>query len=270
MQIYFRSLEQFSYFKQLVKDRHLIVKETKKAPHYAIHLYQISENELFRYFIDLYITFQLKTEIYKVIREHYFYSNEADIHHIYEWTHWLLQERTFLEQQFQTNSLVDYLMNQCQQRAIFRKYINFEPFILFQLQSFHQDLIQIVGYAIDEIKREEAYQHFIQTLRTFINEQAPQRSLLYIVQRSSFRYFDEQGKQIAMPYLKQRMKRMPLYLFGLDETEIHIAPVISLLPKRIHIYGTEENDGKIVTLLRIFEERAQFSPIDQFPFARIV
>jgi len=71
-------------------------------------------------------------------------------------------------------------------------------------------------------------------------------------------------------YLIAKMHESPLYLFGLDVTELNIAPTLALLPKKLFIYGEDENDGKTTTLLTIFEERATFLPLKKFPFVQSI
>lgn len=273
VEIYFHSEVEFNYFKRLILHEAIIVKEAKKQTGFTLQLKHESDEELVYYFIHVYMALYLQSQIKKVIREHYFYTNEENIDHIVQWTNSLLQDPSFMKSQFNDEILFNYLAKllakQFQQMPMMREYIYFDTFILFQLKSFHHKLIHIVGYAIDEMKREEEYQHFVQTARAFIRKQPPQVTLLHIVQDDEyFHFYDQEGNELGREMLVKKMQGMPLYLFGLDDTELHIAPVLSLLPERIHIYGREETEGKTITLLKIYEERAQFLSISQFPFVK--
>lgn len=270
MNIYFRSYDEYTAFKRLIEHKTSIVKETVSQHGFIIQVKPLSNDELIHLFIQLYIMYRLQLDIQKIIRHDYYFTNETDVERIVEWTNWLLQERTFIDEQFNEQTLFNYLLrtllNHLRHRSAFQTTINFDTFILFQFKTFQKKLIHIVGYAIDEMKREEEYQHFVQTARMYVQQQIPKTPFIHIVQGEVFQFYNQFGEKIPQATLVSQMRKMPLYLFGLDETELNIAPAISLLPDRIHIYGAEENEGKTVTLLNIFEERAQFYPTEYFPF----
>lgn len=230
----------------------------------------IPKEQLFTYVVSVYITVQLPQEIERIAKKYYFYSDPTDLERIIEYTNWLLRDCPFMKKWFQHRSLFSYLYKRIsdhfEKHSSTSLYIQFETFVLFQFKIFHHQLIDIVGFAIDEMKREEEYQAFVQKLRSYVRKSTPKRSTLHIVQGDPFQFYSEDGIKLSRTYLRNEMKRAPLYLFGLDETEWNIAPVIALLPKQLYIYGVDEIDGKMMTLRSIFEERATFTSEKSFPF----
>jgi len=237
----------------------------------VLHLNELADEQLLRYFIDVYLMYRLESRIQAIVAETYYYTEQEDIDHIVAWTISLLEEESFNEQYFKKPSLEQYLYSltseQLRQLSPTRSHVYFDTFVLFQLKSFHEQLGDIVGYAIDEMKREEEHQHFLERARNFVQKQTPQTPLLHIINEGDFHFYNQFGKYIRPTTLSKRMQHAPLYLFGLDESELTVAPVLALMPRNIEIYGKEVNDSKIISLMKIFEERVQFYPLSQFPFA---
>lgn len=271
MNIHFRLYDEYLYFKQLIEHKSIIIKETIGEQGFIVYIKHISNDELIRYFIQIYMMYRLQLNIQKIIRDDYFFTNETEIERIVEWTNWLLQEQSLVDEYFEERTLFNYLLRTLLKHLghlhTIKLTIDFDTFVLFQFKTFHKQLVHIVGYAIDEMKREEEYQHFVQTARMYVRKQSTKTPCIHIIQDDPFQFYNQFGQKFSHGTLVTQMKQMPLYLFGLDETEWNIAPAMSLLPERLNIYGTEEHEGRTVTLLNIFEERAKFFSIEDFPFA---
>lgn len=271
MKIYFQSEAECNYFKHLIAYNHLFYKETKhKRKGYELFVAHIPLQILLTNFIKVYLVFRLSKKIKEIARNIYYYSNKTEIEQIVEWTYFLLQEKSFMDDQFNESSLFDYLyytlLKQFQQMPTTTE-IYYDMFILFQFKQFHEQLIDIVGFAIDEMKREEEYQHYLHTIREYIHFRKPKRSTLHVLQRSPFEFFDHQGNKISDLQVTRLMRNEPLYLIGLDEKERNLAPIVTLLPELLYIYGNDVNEPKTVTLLNVFQERAKFLPESSFPFS---
>lgn len=270
MKILFRSSEVLLYFKKLLINKNIVIKEIKQKEGYTIDIKDISKKQLSESFIRIYQTFYLQGQIDKVINEQYFYCTTEEALHINEWVHWLLQDSSFIKNQFYKTSLFDYLSSslllQFEKLPIINEYIDYDTFILFQLKSFHEQLIDVVGYAIDEIKREEEHQQFIQKVRNYISLHEPKCEKLHILQANPFQFYSQWGEKYSDTYLQTLMKKEPLYLFGLDESELNLSPILTLLPKQIIIYGTNPSEGKVITLINLYQERITFVHKNQFPF----
>src|SRR5699024_6745241 len=193
MYIYFRLQNEFLYFKSLVTRDCLIVKEMKKRHNCVLHLNELADEQLLRYFIDVYLMYRLESRIQDIVAETYYYTNQEDIDHIVAWTISLLEDESFNEQYFKTSSLAQFLYLMTSEQLMHlpstRSHIYFDSFVLFQLKTFHNQLSDIVGYAIDEMKREEEHQHFLEMARTFVQNQAPQTPLLHIINEGSFHFY---------------------------------------------------------------------------------
>lgn len=270
MKIIFQSHDELCYFKQLVSGYNILTnKPIRNHSGFVITVSSIAPPLLVQCFIKIYVIFRLRQKLEEIIRTVYFYSNKSEVERIIEWAHYLLYEKSFVKEQLNNRSLYDYLyvnlLEQYEKLHNVRE-IYFDTVILFQFQQFHKRLIDIVGYAIDEIKREEEYQNYLQNMRNYVHARKVKRSLIHVVQREPFQFFNEYGSEIVTKDLILAMHDTPLYLFGLDETELNIAPTLALLPERLYIYGVNANEGKTLSLLTIFEERATFLPIHKFPF----
>ena len=119
---------------------------------------------------------------------------------------------------------------------------------------------------IDELKREEEYQSFVDSVRHYIMRRKAKIDVLHIIQGENFTFYNARGKKYTEAQLQQLMQKEPLYLLGLDEYEQNLSPVITLLPKKIYIYGNHPSEAKTLALINLFEERVQFRPLEKFPF----
>ncbi len=236
--------------------------------HPSVITVKVAKEEFFAYIVSAYLTVELPLKIERIAREHYYYTDPIEIERIIEYTNCLLQDACYVKQWFKARSLFAYLYKNIHDHFMLHAptsiYIQFETFVRFQFKTFHQQLIDIVGEAIDEMKREEEYQYFIEKLRRYIQHAPPKCRSLHIVQAEPFRFYTEYGTLLNRSFLRKKMAEAPLYLFGLDEHEWNLSPIIALLPEKLYIYGRNENEGKTVTLLSIFEERARFLSEDAF------
>lgn len=66
--------------------------------------------------------------------------------------------------------------------------------------------------------------------------------------------------------LQTLMQKEPLYLFGLDETEMNLSPLIAMAPEKVKIYGDDPAEPKTLTVINVFQEKAEFQPTREFPF----
>lgn len=270
MKIYFQSEAECNYFKHLISYKDIFFTETKhKRKGYELLITHIPLQIIINSFIKVYFVFRLNDKIKEIARNTYFYTKQTDIERITEWTYFLVQETTFLKEHFNKKSLYDYLYEilykQFEQMSLATE-IYFDTFMIFQLKQFHERLRDIVGFAIDEMKREEEYQYYIHTIRQYIHLRKPKHSAIHILQRNQFEFYNHRGEKITDVELNNLMKKEPLYLVGLDENERNLAPIITLLPEIVYIYGNDVNESKTLTLLNIFQERAKLLPESSFPF----
>jgi len=134
------------------------------------------------------------------------------------------------------------------------------------MQPLKDYLTHVVGLAIDEFKREEEHQNFIHSIREYIHKRKPKIEEVHLLQGDPFLFFKGNGSRFTSIELKSIMHKEPLYMIGLDATEMNLSPLIALLPGQIYIYGEYPSEAKTLTIINIFQERVRFYPYEKFPF----
>lgn len=211
--------------------------------------------------------YRLNKMIKQITREKYFYTDKEEIERICLLTNWIVTEKHYQEQLFNEHfSLEKYLFNTLRQNIEDAFPIHFDSLITFCTQPLQKKLKEAVGYGIDEMKREEEHQSFVQSIRDFIKRRKSKSNELHIVQGENFTFYKPTGEQYSYLELKTLMYNEPLYILGLDANEMNLSPIITLLPKKIYIYGDHPAEAKTSTILNIFQERVTFLPKESFPF----
>ena len=243
----------------------------KKDAHWGNQL-QLSErqydiNEIVTCLKDVFIHFRLRKVIQQTIEQTYFYKDSEEIERISVLTYWVLSEQQYATTIFgDLHSFDDYIITLFENNITINQPIYFDSLATFNLKPLHTCLIKAVGYAIDELKREEDHQRFIQSVREFIEHQKIKTKELHILQGEQFSFFKEDGKPFTTIELKTLMYKEPLYIVGLDENEMNLSPIITLSPRKIYIYGDHPSEAKTLTIINLFQERVIFLPKQKFPF----
>lgn len=220
--------------------------------------------------------FQIHKEsawLHEIIRNCYYYNDEDEVEAIVNLCNNLLHEE--LGENMTPHHKLSHGQHRDVLKAIFREAlqqeesVHFDSIIVFRLQNFYNDMIDFVGYALDEYKREEEYQSYVEHLREYIYLKPSNLDHLLIVQGPNFQFFDEKGNRFKQEKLKAITSGEPLYLFGLEHEEMNITPVIALAPKKITLYGDDPSDPKTITVLNVFQERVEFLPLHNFPYKRL-
>lgn len=221
-------------------------------------------------FVKIYLTFRLGKRIKKIAQETYYYTSEADLQTIYDTTVAILQDRTMQATLFPSKkTLADLVFDLFANQLSNMQDIHFDAIVLFSMKPLDRYLIQAVGFGIDEMKREEAYQQFIVDARVFVTNRPTKMEELHIVSRKGFSFYGCDGTLYSKEELHAAMRQTPLYMIQLHE-EYDLSPVIALAPKQIHYYGEQPYEGKVYTLYSIFQERMYFHPLQHFPFSHRV
>ena len=220
-------------------------------------------------FSEVFLHTRLARMIKEISRKVYYYSDDTEIEQICSFTKGLLKESAITDSLFgQDGNLNKYLMR------IFRNYIyhsdiiHFDALITFSKRHLSNDLEAAVAYGIDELKREEEHQNYIESIRLYLKNKQSYIDRIYILQGDPYSFYKGNGDMYSRLELRSIMVKEPLYIIGLDENEWHLSPLITLNPKQICIYGNDPTEAKTVTLMKIFEERVQFLPDQQFPFVK--
>ncbi|MGX1263473.1 putative sporulation protein YtxC [Rossellomorea marisflavi] len=143
--------------------------------------------------------------------------------------------------------------------------VTFDSFATFRLKKLHDKWREMLGLAIDEYKMEQEYQVFIQMLREYLAIRGHRTDTIHLYpSRTGFRFFDGHYTEVTKEELMNAMDKRLFFQHPLYVDSSTIAPLLSLAPKSIFVYGSEEE--KIVTTLRnIFEDRLDILPVSYFP-----
>src|SRR5699024_9861930 len=113
------------------------------------------------------------------------------------------------------------------------KKVEFTSIVQSGMKPFKEELIDYVGLAIDEFKREEEYQAFINMLREYVTKKETEVPIVHVVHGESFIFYDSDGREWSVHQLRALMKKTPLYLLGFPVEEWNLAPFIAMAPEKI-------------------------------------
>lgn len=276
MDVYFSSTKEvISFCEQLFHYNKNIELHWKTHEDWGNHLkidFQLTENELVdsiaKSMVDVFVDHRLSNMIREIIEEYYYYSSEDEIEKIMDLTHWLFsgEDDESVQVRKQKDDPLQLLYSLFVSDVKNTTTVHFDSVVKFRLKVFKDHMVHIVGLAIDEYKREEDHQEFVNMLREYIAKKEPIYNVVHIVQGNTFSFFKSDGKRFSRMELKMLMQREPLYIVGLDEDELNLAPLVAMAPKKIKIYGDHPSEPKTLTVINVFEERVDFEPYHKFPF----
>ncbi|SHG33916.1 putative sporulation protein YtxC [Ornithinibacillus halophilus] len=202
-----------------------------------------------------------------IIQEIYYYSNADEVERILDITHDMIAGEESLKTVRSKKEPMQFLYNLFFASIKENSTIHFDSIVNFRLKEFKDYLIYDVGLAIDEFKREEDHQEFVNMLREFIAKKEAKYNVIHIVQGNPFIFYKPNGKKITKLELRKLMQEEPLYIVGLDGDEFNLAPLVAMSPKKIKIYGDYPSEPKTLTVINVFQERVDFEPYSKFPFS---
>lgn len=217
--------------------------------------------------VDVFVSHRLSGMMKHIIKRAYYFKNAEEIERILELSHWIftgededcLSVRNYKDPSQLLQSL--FIANIKNTTTV-----HYDSIVNFRLKVFKDQLIHYVGLAIEEFKREEDHQAFINMLREYIEKKETNYSEIHIVQGNMFSFFKPNGKQLSTMELRRIMHKEPLYIVGLDIEELNLAPLIAMAPAKIKIYGNDPSEPKTLTVINVFQEKVIFESISNFPF----
>lgn len=240
-----------------------------KSP-YNIKVSSISESLLISCFIELFFAYRFHPLVEEILRKKYLYTNETEIKTVIDWTYRLLHDEAFVTHHLETPSFIQYLCNYIKNQINLLSdlsLINYDSLMTFQLRAFlYAKMTDLVGLAIDEVKREEEYQYYIYNLRQFVRLHKPKWDVLHIKHSRSLQFYKSNGVRFTKEELTNHIDQSPLYVLGIPRNEFQICSLLALLPEEICLYSDHVEDSYALILLNIFEERIKLYPKNQFPF----
>lgn len=221
--------------------------------------------------VHVYLTHRLGSMINEIIKEQYYFTDQHEIEHIHEITEWIVTGRDPDCKMIRKNKHPVQLL-----RAVFLMHlrntemVHFDSIAQFGMKVFKQDLVEYVGLAIDEFKREEEHQSFINSLREYVIKKESIVPLVLVLEGSPFHYYDEQGRLFTKSEIEQFITKQPLYLIGLPQDEWNLAPLVAMAPQEIIMYVHDASDPKIQTVINVFQERVSIKGFHDFPFSMLL
>lgn len=218
--------------------------------------------------VNVYITYRLRNAVKEIIHNTYYFSEQHEIEKIYELAEWIITGEDADSKWLRDNKHPVQLL-----RAIFLMHIrnaqtvHYDSIVQFGMKAFKHDLIHYVGLAIDEFKREEEHQSFLNSLREYIIKKEPNVPVIHVVDGTTFSYYNDSGIRYSKVELRTIMKKAPLYLFGFPEEEWNLAPLIALAPEKIHLYVEDPSTPKTQTILNVFQEKVELKSMNEFPYS---
>lgn len=218
--------------------------------------------------MDVFMIYRLTPMMKDVITKKYYYSTHEEIERILDLTNWIFSgdDADSLDLR-NSEDPVEMLQALFYSNMNVLKAIHFDSIIQFRMEPFKKLITDYVGLAIDEFKREEDHQTFLNTIREYVKNRGKSHSTIHVLQGDTFTFFRNNGNHIPKRELRHIIQNEPLYLVGLGSNEWNLSPLIALKPERIIIYGRDPSESKTLTVMNVFDERAKWLPIHQFPFS---
>ncbi len=201
-------------------------------------------------------TYHLEYKIRDVIRKRYFYEDEDEIGQIAEMALLMWDgEAAYCGDYYLPDQLKDQVKVLLRQVVEQKIDFSFQSLWNFRFKDIQSSLVSLVGYAIDEYKLEQDYQEFISVLRGLIGERDAQVEEIHLVYHEEFQFYNHHFQRISKQDILKAIDRKLMAENPMFIDSNTIAPLVSLAPKRIHIYADDEDNRIIATLRKIFEER---------------
>src|SRR5699024_8055819 len=272
--IYFSNVKELFYFsrkmqKQNIQAEHVKDHHSKHSIEVSVRFgYEYTESIIASSLTETFIEYKLKDEIIHILKTKYFYEQDEEIREIYELSHFLFTEpaqhtKTLRPHLDPPQSTLFNTFKQCLKREYS---IYFDAIFKFCKQEFRTWLTDYIDLAIDEYKREEEHQTFLNTLRFYIGTTSPIMRTIHVLVRNPLEFYSSSGERFSMESLQYYLDKAPLYLVGLHERECNLSPLVALLPEEIILYTNNRSSPLVVTILNVFEEKAYIQEESQFPF----
>jgi len=131
-------------------------------------------------------------------------------------------------------------------------------YVAFRMESYKQELNEVIEYAIDEYALDQQYEEFMTLLKYFVGLQETKTELVHLVHQESngFILCDEDMKPLELKHEHDRIVAEML------ETEINIEDIvisslISASPQKIIVHAKHQDYQVVRTVKTIFGDRAQ-------------
>ncbi|WP_245830903.1 sporulation protein YtxC [Sediminibacillus massiliensis] len=220
-----------------------------------------------RAMMEVFIKHREADMVRQTIQQVYYFKDKEEVQRILDLTQAMISDSEGDGGVFpQSVDLRKELLKSFNENVLEEKTIHFDSIVKFRLQNYREALKEVVGLAIDEFKREEDYQSFVQSLREYVAKKKSKFNTVHIIQGNDFKFFKANGKPFSKMEIKMLIQQEPLYIVGLDDNELNLTPLLAMSPEKIIIYGDHPAEPKTLTLINVFQEKVVFKPFSNFPF----
>ncbi|UOQ47182.1 hypothetical protein MUN88_13985 [Gracilibacillus caseinilyticus] len=273
LEVYFEQDSEAEVFYQLAKQENIWKANRKRTKKNQIQLSLQQEmvlDDAKRHLAPLlsriFIQCRETAMIQHILRKKYYFSSQEEIERITAIARSLLEkDESVYEDRIHQHELRDTLTTIFTMQ-IDSSFVQVDSIIHFRLHHYIDLLTDMVGMAIDEFKREEEYQDFIHSIREFIKRKTPEVDVVHVLQGEHFLIHKENGEQYTIEEFTELKTRFPLFIFGLEQEEWDVSPLIMLAPNHVYFYGDDQFESRTHTIMTIFQERYTFYPVEYFPF----
>ncbi|HWO75519.1 MAG TPA: putative sporulation protein YtxC [Bacillus sp. (in: firmicutes)] len=243
----------------LHNDRTVSIRYPNEVYEDCLHLLQNSLK-------DFIIGYKKEKWFEKLLEQQYYYDEAEERHQILSILHSILEgEREDLE-------LLPYIDEEEILEGILEEFLReqssffFESFETFRLKPYFEHLMNYLDVAIDEYKMEQEYQAFVHMLRDFLKGRESRYKKIFLVDYDGFQFFSEDGRQLKRTELAKIIDRKLVTNHPIYVDSVTIAPLISIAPEEVHVFTDNMEQGMVVTLKNIFEEKLTIYPLKSYPF----
>ncbi|MET3697312.1 putative sporulation protein YtxC [Bacillus oleivorans] len=212
------------------------------------------------------IAFKKEKWFEKLLEQQYYYNEAEERHQILEILHSILEgEREDIE-------LLPYIDENEMLERILQEFLSeqpsfyFESFETFRLKPYFEHLMNYLDAAIDEYKMEQEYQAFVHMLRDFLKGRESKYKKIFLVDQDGFQFFIEGGIPLKRSELAKIIDRKLVTNHPIYVDSVTIAPLISIAPEEVYVFTDNMDQGMVVTLKNIFEEKLTVFPLESYPF----
>ncbi len=126
--------------------------------------------------------------------------------------------------------------------------------------------IEIVGYGIEEWQVELSFQEKMNDMRQYVLHRKSKYSAITIYLNDHVTFFDEDGRLIEEAELRQFQKNVITSPFEEYEHSFLVSTLLSMAPRKIDVYASNEHLHTLYWLLNIFQEKMRLHSDKQFPY----
>src|SRR5690625_4260240 len=152
-------------------------------------------NELSIVLVSVFNSFRLLQIVEDIVQQTYYYRDRTEIQRILELSQDMLLDQDkngwpTLKNKRLHNIIHKIFTEQLNQSDTF----HFDSVVKFCLKPLKDELIAEVGLVIDDFKREEEHQAFIQMVREHVTKKSFNYDTIYLLQGRNFSYYTENGE----------------------------------------------------------------------------